>query len=74
MVIVFALAAAVLYGSADFLGGAATRRQPGTVGGERVRAGWRAGHAARRGRVRGPRYPPPGSAGLLPRACSARSA
>ena|SRR5690348_13893652 len=53
MVIMFALAAAVLYGSADFLGGAASRHNPGTVGGGPVRARRRAGDAGRGGRVRG---------------------
>jgi len=61
MVIVFALAAAVLYGSADFLGGAASRHS-------------RALSVAVVRSPPEPRPPPPGWAGPSHRGASARSA
>ena len=65
MVTVFALAAALLYGSADFLGGAATRRAhvlsvllvSGPAGFAVVTLGRAAGRGARRGRPGSPGEP-----------------
>ena len=73
MVIVFALAAAVLYGSADFLGGAASRHSRAlSVAVLSVPVGALVMLAA--ALAAGGRRPPRASAGPSPRGASARSA